>query len=354
MGNPGSVVPIAVIGAGHWGKNHLRNFNALKNCEVRWVCDLVDANLTYVRENFPHVRVTKNVDEVLLDNDVRAVVISTQAVRHAELARAALGFGKDVLLEKPMALNESDCRELNLLAEARRAILMVGHTFLFNDAVRRMKQILDQKEIGEIYYLKAVRSHLGLIREDVNAAWDLATHDLSIFAYLLNETPTQVLAAGGCFLKQDREDVAFITLRYGKVIGNIHVSWADSNKQRTVEIVGSKGRVVFDDLNPLEPIRVFHRGIAIDQNVSNFGEFKYLLRDGDIISPNIKMSEPLRNQCTHFLESVQSRTRPLSDGRFAAGIVRTLCEIEKSLAAGRRAPEIKKGGAETGTALFNH
>lgn len=328
-------IPLALIGAGHWGKNHLRNFNALKNCEVRWVCDLEDANLDHVRENFPHVRVTKNLRDALCDSEVRAVVISTQAARHAEIAKAALEIGKDVLLEKPMALTERECRDLNALAEKQKAILMVGHTFLFNDAVRRMKQILDQKEIGEIYYLKAVRSHLGLIREDVNAVWDLATHDLSIFSYLLDRSPTDILAAGGCYLKQDREDVAFITLRYGKILGNIHVSWADSNKQRTVEIVGSKGRVLFDDLSPLEPIRVFQRGIEIDQNVASFGEFKYLLRDGDIISPNIKMAEPLRNQCHHFLDCVRERKRPLSDGYFGAGIVKTLCEIERSLRPGR-------------------
>ena len=328
-------VGLAIIGVGHWGKNYLRNFNALSKCEILWACDLDESNLEYVRENYPQVQLTRNFLEVFQDKRVRACVVATQASQHARLAKLCLQMKKDVLVEKAMALNAADCSSLIEQAEEEKAILMVGHTFLFNDAVHLMKRLIEQGEIGELYYIKAVRSHLGLIREDVNSAWDLATHDLSIFSFMLRCSPTQVMAAGSSFLKQGREDVTFITLRYGKVLASIHVSWADTNKQRTVEVVGSKGRILFDDLNALEPIRIFQRGIGIDQDVSNFGEFKYLLRDGDIVSPNIKMTEPLKNQCNHFLDCVIQRKQPLTDGEFGADIVSTLCQVDESLIAGR-------------------
>jgi len=324
-------IRIALIGAGHWGKNHLRNFSASKRSEVTWVCDPNEASRAWVQSGFSSVRVSGQYQDCLKDPDVDAVVVSTPATTHCEIALQCLRAGKDVLLEKPMAVSTAECAELVQEARSRDRVLMIGHTFLFNDGVRKIKSLLESGEIGDVYFLKAVRSHLGLIRDDVSSVWDLATHDLSIFRYLMETNPRDVIAAGGCYLKKDREDVAFITLRYGKALANIHVSWMDSNKQRTIEVVGSKGRILFDDLNVLEPIRVFQRGIAVEQDAASFGEFKYLLRDGDIVSPNVKMTEPLRNQGEHFLDCVETRRRPLSDGLFGSDIVATLAEIEKAL-----------------------
>ena len=325
-------INIAICGIGHWGRNYVRVFDEIqKNC-VTWCCDLKESNLAFVSERYSHIPVTRSIDDVLKDSKTRAIVIATSATTHYTLVKKCLESGKDVLVEKPLTLKVSEAQELNRLAKLHGRILMVGHTFLYNNGVRKAKELIRAGEIGKIYYLKAVRSHLGLIREDVNVAWDLATHDVSIFNYLLDKEPIRIQAFGARFLNTNRDDAAFITLKYDQeLLAHIHVSWADSNKQRTVEIVGSKGRILFDDLNTLEPVRLFQRGISLDHNVSNFGEYKYLLRDGDIISPNIKMQEPLRIQSEHFLECIHKRKIPLTDGKHGLQVVIAMCKMSQSL-----------------------
>lgn len=325
-------INVAVCGIGHWGRNYVRLFNEIQKSSVTWCCDLKENNLIFVREQYPHIPVTRAMEDILKDTKTQAVVVATSAAGHYSLVKQCLESGKDVLVEKPLALKLDEAEKLVEMAEHLGRILMVGHTFLYNPAVRKVKELIDAGEIGKIYYLKAVRSHLGLIREDVNVAWDLATHDVSIFNYLLDAEPVDVKAFGIRFLSADRDDAAFIVLQYKKeLLGHIHVSWADSDKQRTVEVVGSKGRILFDDLNTLEPVRLFQRGISLDHDVSNFGEYKYLLRDGDIISPNIKMQEPLRIQAEHFLECIAQRTKPLTDGENGLRVVRALCKVDRSL-----------------------
>jgi predicted dehydrogenase len=278
------------------------------------------------------VRTTERFEQVLRDRGTDAVVIATPAVTHFKLVKMALDAGKHVLVEKPLTLKVSEAEALTRLAARQKKVLMVGHTFLYNSAVVKAKQLIRAGEIGRVYYLKAVRSHLGLIREDVNVIWDLATHDVSIFNYLLGKAPSSASAEGARLLGSRREDVAFITLRYGReLLAHIHVSWADTNKQRTVEVVGSKGRILFDDLNTLEPVRLFRRGISSERGISNFGEHKYLLRDGDIISPNIKMREPLAAQCEHFLDCILKGRSPLTGGREAVAVVKSMCLVEKAL-----------------------
>jgi len=267
----------------------------------------------------------------LEDRQTQAVVVSTPAASHFRIAKQCLDAGKDVLVEKPLALTVHDAEELTGIAQRKGRILMVGHTFLYNMSLRKTKEVIDRAEIGKIYYIKAVRSHLGLIREDVNAIWDLATHDVSIFDFLLGIDPIEVHAVGMSFLQPKREDVAFIAFRYPAHLGHIHVSWADSNKQRSIEIVGSKGRILFDDLNTLEPVRIFEKGIELDHDVANFGEYKYLLRDGDIISPRIKMQEPLNVQSEHFIDCVANRSQPLTDGLNGVRVVRVMCRIEEAI-----------------------
>src|SRR6185295_5608693 len=229
--------------------------------------------------------------------------------------REALERGRHVLVEKPMALDVAACEALCALSAAANRVLMVGYTFLYNAGVRKMKECMGPEPFGQMYYLHATRTNLGPIRQDVNAVWDLAPHDIAIFNYLLDEQPRWASAIGTRALRTDRDDIAFVTLGYDHdVVGNIHVSWADPNKVREVVAVGSRRRVVFNDLNDVERVRVFERGVSVGEAASDsFGEFKLLVRDGDIISPKVDTSEPLKNQCTDFINAILTGRPPLAD-----------------------------------------
>jgi predicted dehydrogenase len=247
--------------------------------------------------------------------------------------RDALEAGLDVLAEKPFTLTVAEAEDLTRRAAERDRILMVAHTFLFNPSVRQIKSYIRDGTVGDFYYAKARRTHLGLVREDVNAVWDPAPHDVSMFLLLLEESPLEVQAVGRRVLRRDREDAAFVNLAFPSgVIAQLSVSWADSNKERYLDIVGSKSRVAFDDLNVQEPIRIFYKGIAVEGNPDpSFGEFKYLLRDGDILSPKVTAQEPLRVLCDEFVAALTSRVRPFSDAAFGTRVVDVLCRIEAAL-----------------------
>lgn len=325
------MIKIGIIGLGHWGPNYLRIFNSLSEVEVSWCCDLVDENLNKVKY-LPNVRLTKDYKEILSDASVNVVIVATPANVHHRIIKDCLNHGKDVLAEKPLTLIPEESIELVQLAHKNNRILMVGHTFIYNPGIRKIREFIDKGELGNMYYLNATRTHLGLIREDVNAIWDLAPHDISIFNYLLGTTPIMVSAIGACHLKKDREDIAFINLLYpNNVIANIHVSWEDSNKERTIRVVGSKARVVFNDLDNLEKIKLYQKGISVSEDYNDFGEFQLRLRDGDIISPRVETKEPLKEQCLHFIDCVINRKQPLTDGNNGMEVVKAMYAIERSL-----------------------
>jgi predicted dehydrogenase len=327
-------IKVALAGYGHWGTNYLRNLQLIDDVEIATVCDPSPAAHRRVQKLFPHIKTVTELDIVLSDGQVDAVIISTPAVTHYDLTKRALLAGKHVLVEKPLALSVEEAGELNGIAARTKKTLMVGHTFLYNPAVRKMKECVDRGVLGKIYYLQAARTHLGLIRNDVSAVWDLAPHDISIFCYLLGREPLKVSAVGTGHLNPKLEDLAFINLFFGDdVLGNIHISWVDSNKLRQVAVIGSKARVLFDDLNPLEKIRIFEKGVSLDKPYSNFGEFQLLLRDGDILSPKVEAEEPLRNVCLEFLECIRSGKKPLADGENGLQVVRAMCAIQKSIKA---------------------
>ncbi len=326
------MIKIAIIGCGHWGPNYIRNFMKTSDAEVKTCCDLNQACLDRVKVLFSTPKLTQDHREILKDKDIDAVVVATPASTHYKIVKEALESGKDVLAEKPLTLMPEESLELANLAKKQKKILMVGHTFLFNSGIAKLKECIDQGEIGKIYYMNATRTHLGLIRNDVNAIWDLAPHDVSIFNYLLNARPISVNAIGACHLKGTREDVAFINLIYPEnIIANIHVSWADSNKERTIRVVGSESRIVFNDLDNLERIKLYKKGIKRSENYDDFGEFQLHLRDGDIISPKIQTKEPLKEECMHFLDCVQNRKKPITDGMNGYDVVKVMCAIERSI-----------------------
>ena len=324
---------VALIGYGYWGPNYARVLNETPGAELTAICEMAAERRERAETRHPQVRAVGDVKELLRQSDVDAVVISTPASTHFDVARAALESGRHVLVEKPLALTAEHCDRLCELAERSGRVLMVAHTFLYNAGIRKMKECMKAADFGRAYYLHATRTNLGPIRQDVNAVWDLAPHDVSIFNYLLDQTPAWASAIGTPVLDNRREDVSFITLGYANgVIGNIHVSWADPNKVREVVAVGSMRRVVFDDLNDVERIRVYEKGVSVgESSADSFGEFKLLVRDGDIISPRIIPSEPLKTQCGEFIAAVTEGRKPLSDARFGAAVVRTLLAIDQSM-----------------------
>ena len=335
-------VRVALIGFGYWGPNYARVLNDLPGAELTIVCDRSAERLEHVRQRYPAIDISRDTDEVLGRADVDAVVIATPAATHQALVAAAIQRGRHVLVEKPMSLDVAGCEALVDLAASTGRVLMVGYTFLYNAGVRKMKEYMGPEPFGQVYYLHATRTNLGPIRQDVNALWDLAPHDIAIFNYLLDEQPLWASAIGTRVLRTTRDDIAFATLGYkNDVVGNIHVSWADPNKVREVVAVGSRRRIVFNDLNDVERVRVFERGVSVgdaDADIpvgsaiaDTYGEFKLLVRDGDILSPKIEPSEPLKNQCTEFVDAIRTGRAPIANARFGLGVIRTLAAIDASM-----------------------
>lgn len=327
---------VAILGCGYWGINYVRIFSELPGARVVVVCDERPERLQDVQRRFPSVAVTTDAETALAADGVDAVVIATNATTHYDLARRALLADKHLLVEKPLTTTSADADRLIELADAKEAVLMVGHTFVYNAGIRKVKEYVDASR-GQIYYLYSSRTNLGPIRRDVNALWDLAPHDIAIFNYLLDSTPRWISAVGAKVLRNCREDVGFISLGYpgplGDIVGHIHVSWADPHKARELVVVGSDRRIVFNDLNGVEQVRVFEKGVGVtpDEPVT-YGEYRLQIRDGDIVSPKLDISEPMKNQCRHFLECVCSGTPPMTNGRDGEHVVRALEAVDCSLA----------------------
>lgn len=323
---------IAVVGCGYWGMNYVRIFNELTDSRVVAVCEQNPERLKEVARRFPNVYLTTQIDDVVSQPDVRAVVVCTEATSHYNVTRRLLSAGKHLLVEKPLTTTSADAEKLIELADSHSVTLMVGHTFIFNAGVRKVKEYVKQ-DSGRVYYLYARRTNLGPIRRDVNALWDLAPHDIAIFNYLLDTSPEWVSAVGGRVLGNCRDDVGFVSLGYpGNVLAHVHVSWADPDKAREVVVVKSDCRILFNDLNGVEQVRVFEKGVSpAEEEPLNYGEFRFQIRDGDIISPRIEPAEPLKNQCRHFLECVRTGRRPVSNGVHGRDVVRVLEAINRSM-----------------------
>lgn len=332
-------IRVAVVGAGHWGPNLIRNFDNRPASVVRAVCDRDRARLDQVAARFPHIPVTDQFELVLADADIDAVVVATPTGSHFALCKAALAAGKDVLVEKPITTRTADALELTALAEREGRILMVGHVFLFNQAVRRVRAYLEAGDLGRVYFVSMVRTNLGPIRADVNASWDLISHDLSIVNYWLGGEPLSVSAVGGNWINPGVEDAIFATLRYPNgILVNVHASWLNPRKARDITVAGDRRMLTFDDMNLMEPIRIYDKRVAEEAPavVDTFASFRASIRDGDITIPKISAGEPLKAECDHFLECVRTRKRPLVGGTEATAVVRALEAIDRSMRAGGR------------------
>jgi predicted dehydrogenase len=329
-------VTIAVIGCGHWGPNHIRCFSKIRGCKVKWACDRDIRRLEQVRDSLPFLLTTTDISEVMSDDEVNAVVVSTPTSTHHGITKMMLEHNRDVLCEKPLTEHVDEAEELVRIANDRERILMVGHVFLFNAGIQDLKDYVNRGALGKVYCIDATRTNLGPIRQDVNVVTDLASHDVSILNFLLGTEPVEVSARGESYIKPDVEDIAFITLAYpGKVLAHIHVSWLHPKKLRQITIVGNKKMITWDDVLTNEPpIRIYNKGVergAREPFYKDYGEFQLLMREEEITIPPVKLSEPLMNQSLHFIECVQRRLNPISGGEFGLRVVRAINAINISL-----------------------
>jgi len=352
------MVTLAQIGCGYWGPNLLRNFLAHRDVRVKFVAEVSRERRRQVEENFRGVVAIEDYRQILDDSETSAVAVATDAGSHFAVVKEVLEAGKDCFVEKPLATSVPEAEELCRIAEKLGRILMVGHVFLYNDAVRTLKQLLDRGEIGETYYVHAQRLNLGIVRRDVNVMWSLAPHDVSILLYLLGSKATAITAHGVSYLQPNVEDVVYmhLTFEHG-VSAHIHLSWLDPSKTRRMTLVGSRKMIVYDDAAEAK-IQIYDKGIdrhrpAIAmEKFTDFGEFQLIQRAGDILMPKIEFREPLRSEISHFLQCVTERTKPLSDGRFGLEVVKILEAAEISLHSRRPLPEVLDAQPHTSGTLM--
>ncbi len=327
---------IAIIGCGYWGPNFVRNFLRLPHVAIAGICDTNSDRRAFIKKTYPALTVCSDYRRLLHKEPIEAAVISTPAGTHFRITEECLIHGLHVLCEKPLSLTAGQIRSLMRLAGRRKRVLMVGHTYLYNAAVKSIREIVRSGELGRIYYIHARRSNLGPLRRDVNAIWDLSPHDISIITHVLGKLPTQVSAYAQRFLSHGVEDVGFAIMRFAPdILAHLHVSWLDPKKVRELTIIGSKKMLVYEDTNTSEPIRIYDKGVMqryYSRPYRNFREFRLIIREGEVSVPAVTYGEPLFNECEHFLECIRGSRRPLSDGENALSVVKVLNAIDASIA----------------------
>jgi len=319
------MINIAVAGCGYWGPNLIRNFKVLPECEVPLVCDTDPNRLAYIRSLYPDTKTTTDFSAIIEDPTINAVAISTPVRTHFEMAQQSLMAGKHTFIEKPMVSSVREGVELIHLSQKYHLTLMVGHTFIYSPQVRKIKEIISSGELGEINYVSARRLNLGLFQKDINVAWDLAPHDISIILYVLGEMPLSVNCQGKAHVTPDIEDVTSMTLNFSNGgFATIQSSWLDPNKVRDMTFVGSHKMLLYDDLQPMEKIKIYDKRVEAPPHYDTFAEFHYSYHYGDMYAPYIKQFEPLRAECSHFLDCIRSGDLPESNGYEALKVISIL------------------------------
>jgi predicted dehydrogenase len=323
-------VRVAVAGLGYWGPNLARNLAAIDGCELAWLCDASREARERMAAAFPGARATADLEEVLGDETVDAVVLATPVPTHADLATAVLRAGKHCFVEKPLATSAADAQRVLDAAGETGRILMVGHLLEYHPAVRRLKELIDADELGGLYYMYGNRLNLGQLRADENALWSLGAHDVSVALHLIGEEPVECVAQGVSYVRQPVQDVVFCFLRFPSgVVAHLHLSWLDPHKERRITVVGSRRMATFDDMLIEGKLTVYDKGF--DEDTSSWGE--YIARSGDTFSPRIPNREPLRLECEHFIDCIRSGATPRSDGASGLRVVRVLEALQRSLDA---------------------
>ena len=327
------MITVGIVGAGYWGKNIIRTFNSLESVNLKYIADK-NTEILDRFSGYSQTRKTLDNRDILKDEEVEALIISTPPVSHYEIAKEALCSGKHVMIEKPFTLEVDHARELVAIADEKNLKLMVGHLLLYHPCVTTMKQYIEDGDIGEVYYLYSQRLNLGKVRSDENALQSFAPHDISVAIYLIGKEPVTVSAYGHSYLQKDIEDVVFLNIHFpGGTIAHVHVSWLDPHKVRRATVVGSRKMMEFDDMEPREKIRVYDKGVEVSRDYGSYGEF-LSLRDGNIFIPDVRMSEPLRCECEHFIDCIEHDRTPRSDGRNGLIVTQVLDAAQKSLKAG--------------------
>jgi predicted dehydrogenase len=333
-------VGVAVAGLGYWGPNLARNFAVLPGADLRWCCD----DRPDVRQRFaaqyPGARVTGDLDEVLGDPELDAVVLATPVPTHADLAIRVLEAGKHCFVEKPLAQSVADAERVVEAAREAGRIVMVGHLLQYHPGVNKLKEIAASGELGDIHYIYGNRLNLGQLRADENALWSLGAHDVSVVLHLADEEPSEMWARGESYMREGVEDVVFGFLRFPSgLAAHLHLSWLDPHKERRFTIVGSRRMATFDDMDAERKITVYDKGF--DEKADTYGE--YITRSGDIWSPRVPNDEPLRLECQHFVDCVRTGRTPISDGEAGLRVVRVLEALQQSLDESRRAGVARVG-----------
>ncbi len=329
---------IAVVGCGYWGPNLIRNLNSLSDCNLKSVCDTDAGRLAHMKGLYPGVETTSDFDDLVKDRQIDAVAVATPVRFHYEMAKRSLLAGKHTFVEKPMARSSKECEELIALADERKLVLMVGHTFIYSSPVREIREIVGSGELGELQYVSARRLNLGLLQKDINVAWDLAPHDISIILYVLGKVPVSVNCQGKSHIARGVEDVTNMTLNFANgAFGIIQSSWLDPNKVRETVFIGKKKMLVYNDVEPIEKIRIYDKRVEIPPHYDSFGEFQYSYHYGGVYSPYVKLVEPLRVECQHFLDCIRTGANSESSGKDGLEVVRILEAASASL---------KNGGAQ--------
>lgn len=325
-------INVGVVGCGYWGPNLVRNLHGIEGCRVRTICDLDEERLRHLRSLYPGVETETDYRRMIASTEINAIAIATPLVHHHRMAKAALEAGKHVLIEKPMACSTAECEELIEIANRQGLTLMVSHTFLYSAPVRKIKEIVDNRDIGELRYISSRRLNLGLFQKDINVAWDLAPHDISIILHIMQELPFSVNCRGGAHVTAGIEDVTSMSLHFSNERSAIiHSSWHDPRKVREMTIVGSKRMIVYDDIAQQEKIKIHDVRVERPPHYDTFAEFHYAYHYGDTYSPFLRQDEPLKTECHHFIDCIRTGTRPLTDGQNGLEVVHILEAATESL-----------------------
>ena len=326
------MIKVGVIGYGYWGPNLVRNFMAAPDSAVARVCDLREERLAPLQKLYPGIKTCSNSTDLINDPQIDAVVIATPVSSHFDLALAALKAGKHVLVEKPLAANSDQARRLIDEAAARKLVLLVDHTFVYTDAIRKIRELISSGQLGDIYYYDAVRVNLGLFQHDVNVIWDLAIHDLSIMDYVLPAKPVAISTTGISHIPGQPENVAYITLFFaGAQIAHVHVNWLTPVKVRHTLIGGSEKMILYDDLEPSEKLKVYDKGINVTPRPEDVYKMLVSYRSGDMYAPRLDNTEALQTEALHFIECIENNRRPDTDGAAGLRMVQMIEAAEKSL-----------------------
>jgi predicted dehydrogenase len=326
------ILNIGVVGCGYWGPNLIRNFRALQECRMKVICDQDVNRLKQLKNLYPEVQTSTEYDKLLQDKSIDAIVIATPVRFHYKMAKASLEAGKHTFIEKPMASSSAECEELIEIAEKSGLTLMIGHTFLYSAPVRKIKEIVSSGDIGQIQYISSRRLNLGLYQKDINVAWDLAPHDLSIILYIMEHAPMSVNCRGNCHVTPGIEDVTNMAITFpNNQLATVQNSWLDPRKVREMTIVGTRRMIVYDDVEPLEKIKIYDARVDRPPHYNTFSEFTYSYHYGDIYVPYVKQEEPLKVECQHFVDCINTGALPISNGRHGLELVRILEASSESL-----------------------